>query len=189
MLDFKINKKADIEVLLKSEEVFSKSNEFISNSIYDFIKDFSVSLDNNLNPQIIKLFDILKNEEYSLRKASDASTYLSDGVNIKVLQQGMDVLNMLKSVVSGFSTTTIDINNPYGFIALRQQFAKANNTKSDVLKLKTINSDTAGLINNDIKRLENKLGFMKVLLLGNSGKMYEEQEEIRVKTNDLLLNH
>ena len=101
----------------------------------------------------------------------------------------MDALNMLKSVVNGFSTTTIDINNPHGFIALRQEFAKNNDTKSDVLKLKTISSDTAGLINNDIKRLENKLGFMKLLLLGNSGKMYEEQEEIRAKTNDLLLSH
>lgn len=187
VLKFKISNKADVEVLMKSDEMFLKTNEFISNSIYDFIKEFSVSLNNDSNPQTIKLFDILKNEEYSLYKSSDASTYLSDGVNIGIIQQALNELSMLKSVVNGVSTTTIDINNPHGFIALRQQFAKTNDTKSDVLKLKTINSDTATLINNDIERLENKLGFLKVLLLGNSGKIFEEQEQIRVKTNDLII--
>jgi hypothetical protein len=186
--NFKQSNAADVKVLAKAEEIFSKSDKFISNSIYDFIKDFSVSLNIDTNPQVIKIMDILKKEEYALYKASDPSNYLSDGVDIKMLQQAADVLEIFKSVINGLSTTTVNEADPVGFIATRQSFAKLNDTKSDVLNLKTITSDTASLINTDIDRILNKLGFLKVLLFGNSGKLYEEQESIRKETNKLLLN-
>lgn len=184
--NFKKSNKYDIDLLKKINEVFENSDTFISNSIYDFLKEFSVSL-NMDNKQVDTVMGILKKEEFTLGKASDVSSYLSDGINAKNIKQAQDLLSMFSAVVSAMSTTEISESDPTGFIATRQLFAKNNKIKSEVLNLKTIDSTTAKLIMQNIDRINNKLGFLKILLEGNSGKLYKEEEDIRVKTNKLLL--
>lgn len=184
---FQTENKQKVHIIAKSTEILSDPSKFISNSIYDFIKEFDVSLNDASKSRQEKLFDILKNEEYSLSKVADITNYLSDGVNVADIKQAMDTLELIKAAVSAMSTTQISTEDPLGFIATRQQFAKANKTGSDVANLKTITSNMASLMLQDLDRLSNKLGFLRNLLLSNSGKIYEEQETIRKKTTTLLL--
>ncbi|MGV8961983.1 MAG: hypothetical protein ACOH2V_01200 [Candidatus Saccharimonadaceae bacterium] len=187
ILSFKKTNAQDFNILVKSQEFIDDPSKFVSNSIYDFIKDFDVSLNDNEKQRKEKLFDILKREEYALSKTSDISNYLSDGVNVNDIQQAVNTLKLMKTVVSGMSTTVVSMEDPVGFIATRQQFAKANKTGSKVLGLKTITSDMATMMISDLDRIINKLGFLKILLLNNSGKIFVEQETIRRETNTLLL--
>ena len=85
-------------------------------------------------------------------------------------------------------TTTIDFDDKYGFIYSRQKFLKENNIKSDVLDLKTIDSDSAALMNLDLERLKVKLQFLKDLGKFNSSRMFNEQETIRNQMTSILIN-
>lgn len=187
IIAFKQTNKQDFNILVKSQDIIDDPSKFISNSIYDFIKDFDVSLNDNEKKRQEKLLDILKREEYALSKASDITTYLADGVNTADILQAINTLKLMKAVINGMSTTTISLDDPVGFIATRQQFAKANNTGSKVTSLKTISSDMATMMVNDLERISGKLEFLRNLLLNNSGKIFVEQETIRRETNKLIL--
>ncbi len=174
--------------MLKSKELLDDSEKHISNSIYDLLKEFDVYLSDNLKLRQKKLFDILKAEEFSLTKVADITNYLSDGVNVGDLKQAMDTISMIQAAVYAMSTTQVGYEDPHGFIATRQQFAQSNKIASDVLNLKTISSDEATLMLQDLERISNKLGFLRNVLLSNAGQLFTEQENIRTKTNKLFVN-
>ena len=159
-----------------------------SNSLYDFIRNFTLTLNSNPNNGVSKVFDILQKEENLLRSASKVSDYSSSNVRESDVNQALDVLGMIKSVVYAMSTTETDYSDPIGFIAARQDYASKYDTKSDVLGLKTISSDVAALMAQDIELLESKLKFLKELGMFNSSKPSRDQEIIRVNVQEILLD-
>lgn len=157
-----------------------------ANPLYDFIRRFSITLDSN--PRITdKVLEIIDREEKNLKSSSNVNNFSANNIREQDVNQTINLLKMLKTAIYAMSTTTVSYEDPVGFIAARQNFAKRNKIKDDVINLKTINSDQATLMISDIDRLLNKLTFLKELSLYNSGKMVVEQETIRSSMTDILL--
>jgi hypothetical protein len=184
---YQTQKNNELHQMLLAHAVLNNSAEFVTNSIYDFVKDFDIALNDLTKARIKKLMDVLKDEEFSLFKVADISNYLSDGINVEDIKQAVNVIEILQTIVLSMSVTTVDYDDPVGFVITRQKFAEKNKTGSDVTKLKTITSDSAKLITQDLDRLITKLNFLRQLLLSNSGQLFKEQELIREKTTKLLL--
>lgn len=179
--------KESINKLSDLKEVIDNKEKFITNTIYDFLNKFMLSLEDETKKREKTIFDILKEENLSLFNASDITNYIREGFQEKDILQAINVLKMLKSVVFGTSTTELTLEDPYGLIALRKNFAKKHSLDSDVKNLKTITSDVASLIITDLDRIQTKLEFLVELSKNNSGKLFIEQELIRTKTNKELL--
>ena len=159
-----------------------------SNSLYDFIRQFVLTLNSNPKNKVNKIFDILEREETSMKAASNITNYVSDNIREQDLKQAINVLEMIQVVIKSMSTTEVNYADPYGFIASRQNFAKKNGLEDDVVNLVTITSDVASLAMQDIEALKTKLGFVKSLAAFNTGKMMNEQELIRTQMDQLFLD-
>ena len=184
---YKDNNKKYFDNITELKEIGDNKDSFISNSIYDFIKQNIVSLVDKSKLRKVSVFDILKAEETSLFSVSDVTNYLSEGIRDSDMQEAMNNIDLVKSVVYAMSTTEVDYGDPYGFIASRQNFLTRNKIKSDTLDLKTISSDVATMMINDLDRIKNKLSFLKELSKSNSGKIFNESEITREVTSKLFL--
>ena len=169
-------------------DITSKGVTLKSNPLYDFIRNLAVTLNSNPNNKVAKIFDILKKEETLLRSTSNIINYGSDAFREQDLDQALDIIAMMKSVVYAMSTTVVDYEDPIGFISARQQYAKKYNIEDDVLNLVTISSDMASLMNGDLELIESKLRFYKEFGLYNSTKSAVEQEIIRENVEQILLS-
>ena len=169
-------------------EMQEKGIGFKNNPLYDFIRNFTVSLNSDPSGKVMKLIDILEREDTSLKASSNISSYTSDDIREQDVNQMISTLEMMKAVVYGMSTTTVGYDDPVGFIKARQDFAKKNKIKDDVSKLKTVTSDVATLMTNDLDRLLTKLNFLKELTRKNAGRLRSEQDLIRSKMNTILLS-
>ena len=186
------------ETITKYQSNLKRINDFIalessgltlkSNTLYDFIRKFELSLNSNPKSNVNKIFDILKREDTAIKAASSITNYTSDNIREQDIKQAMNTLEMIKSVVNAMSTTEVNYGDPYGFITSRQAFVKRNNIESDVSNLFTITSDVATLMEKDIDRLITKLGFVKELAQYNSVKIANEEEAIRFKMTSILLD-
>jgi hypothetical protein len=136
-------------------------------------------LDSNPKSQILTIFDILQKEETSLKAASNISNYVSEGIRESNINQAISTLKLMQSVVRGMSSTEVTFGDPYGFIKSLQTFINKNNIKSEVGKLKTVTSDIAKLMDNDLTSMINKLEFVKELSKFNSTKIFNGEETIR----------
>ena len=183
------NKQNDIKRLNKFTDLATKGLKLKSNALYDFIRNFTLTLNSNPNNKTAKIFEILSNEETILRSTSNITNYTSDGIREQDLQQAIDQLEMIKAVVYAMSTTTVDFEDPVGFIASRQKYAQDNKLEDDVLKLKTITSDVATLMVQDLDAVIAKLQFLQDLSKFNAGKMMNEQEIIRGRVEEILLDN
>lgn len=179
--------KDTISDLKELQEVIEKEDEFISNSIYDFLQNFELTLNDKEKLRKKSIFSILKSEEYKLLTVSDITNYIQENIEEVDLVQAINTIKLLKSLINSLKTTTID--DTYGFVEYRKKFAEKNKLDSDVLKINTISSDIAELSTLDLTRIQNKLEFLIQLSKNNSGKIFKEQEEIRLRTNELLLNN
>lgn len=168
-------------------ETIQNKDKFISNSIYDYLEKFELYLNDSEKKRTKSIFQILRDEELTLFKVSDISSYLSEDVRDIDITQALNVLKLFKGLVSSAKTTELDFNDPYGFLIARQNFAKRNKIDNDVLNLKTITSDIAELALKDLVAIEEKLKFLQDLSKANSSKTFIEQEITREKTNNLLL--
>ena len=181
-----------IERINKFIELEDKGMNLKSNSLYDFIRQFVLNLNSNPNNKINKIFDILEREENSIKAASNITNYISDNIREQDIKQAINVLEMIQVVIKSMATTEVNYEDPYGFIASRQNFAnkikKERGIEDDVLKLKTISSDVATLEVQDIEAIKTKLKFVQALAAFNSGKMMNEQELIRTKMDSILLD-
>ncbi|MDA3856250.1 MAG: hypothetical protein PF569_08385 [Candidatus Woesearchaeota archaeon] len=164
------------------------NNSFIPNTIYDYLQQYEIYLNDN-KPRKKSIFQILKEEELSLFQASDITNYLSEGIRNSDMQSAINMLKMFRGTVEAAKTSELSVDNPYGFITTRQNFAKRNGLKSDILDLKTFPSDIAELASKDLERIENKLLFLKELSKQNSAKSFIEQEIIRENINKILVEH
>ena len=183
------NKQNDIKRLNQFTDLATKGLKLKSNALYDFIRNFTLTLNSNPNNKTAKIFEILSNEETILRSTSNITNYTSDGIREQDLQQAIDQLEMIKAVVYAMSTTTVDFEDPIGFIASRQKYAQDNKLEDDVLKLKTITSDVASLMVQDLDAVIAKLQFLQDLSKFNAGKMMNEQEIIRGRVEEILLDN
>ena len=187
LLELKRNNDKTLNKLVELKEIISNSDNFISNTIYDFLENFELSLEGNESIDKNTVFSVLKQEELSLFNSSDITNYIAEGLRDQHIQQAINTLKMAKSVVFGMQTTSIDLGDPYGFIASRQSFVKNNKLDSDIKSLKTISSDSATVMLSDLQRIESKLTFLKELAKDNSGKIFVEQEITRSRVNELSL--
>lgn len=188
-LEGNINKyQSNLKRINSFVELESSGLNLKTNTLYDFIHKFELSLNSNPKSNVNKIFDILKREDTALKAASSITNYTSDNIREQDLTQAMNTLEMIKSVVNAMSTTEVNYGDPYGFIASRQAFAKRNGVESGVSNLFTLTSDVASLMEKDIDRLITKLGFVKELTQYNSTKIMNEQETIRSKMNSLFLD-
>ena len=169
-------------------DITSKGITLKSNPLYDFIRNLAVTLNSNPNNKVAKIFDILKKEETLLRSTSNIINYGSDAFREQDLDQALDIIAMIKSVVYAMSTTVVDYEDPIGFISVRQQYAKKYNIEDDVLNLVTISSDMASLMNSDLELIESKLRFYKEFGSYNASKSAVEQELIRGSVEQILLS-
>ncbi len=187
-----INKKVKqnkntINKLKELKEVLDNKEKFIPNTIYEFLNNFLLSLDDEKEKRQKTIVDILRDENLTLFNASDPTNYIKAGFQEKDMLQAIDALKMLRSIVLGTSMTTVSSEDPIGFIEARKRFAEKHDTKSDITKLKTISSDIANLVILELQRIQNKLEFLVYLSRNNSGQIFLEEEEIRKKTNEQLL--
>lgn len=173
----------DFSAVKKFIDFNAKNIKLKSNPLYDFIRQFTLVLNSNPDSKLNKIFDILRNEELTFKAASGASNYLSEGIRDSDLQQAIDTLHMIKTVINKMSTTSYEGEGITGFIAMRQEYARASNLEDDVLNLKTIASDQANVMSNDIDILVTRLQFLKDLSITNSTKVANEDATIREKMN------
>lgn len=169
-------------------ELLKNTSNSISNTLYDFLDNFVLHLYKKKSENKNTVFSILKREELNLLAASDITSYWSEGIDDKSIKQAINTIDLIKSVVLGMSTTTIDMEEPYGLIASRKSFAEKHGLESDIKKLKTLKSDEATLMMQDLNRIKSKLQFLVALSENNSGKIYMEQELIRTEVTKLLLD-
>lgn len=188
-LDAVINNKSTLQ---KIGEVFNDTldtKKFISNPLYDLLRQINLSLDSSNKAKNTSVFDIYEAEENKLNSASDLSAYMSNGINIQDLAQAVNAIKLAKTVVLAMSTTELTPGDPYGFIISRQNFVKKLGLKSEVSDLKTITSDQAQLMLEDLERMEIKINFLKELARYNSGLIEREQKIIESSTNSLFINN
>lgn len=174
--------------LTELKEILNNKDNFISNTIYDFLENFEIYLQGSERKNKNTIFSVLKTEELSLFNASEITNYLSEGLRDKHMEQAINIIKMLKSAIYAMQTTEVDLGDPIGFIKSRQAFVTRNKIKSDVTSLKTINSDIATLMILDLDRIQSKLSFLKELAKNNAGQIYNEQENTRAAVTDLMLN-
>jgi hypothetical protein len=167
--------------------VLDNSSNYISNSIYDYLENFELYLNNSDKKRTKSIFKILKDEELSLFKASGISFYLSEDVRDQDIVQALGVIKLFKGLVKSAKTTEVSINDPYGFLIARQNFARRNKIEDDVLNLKPITSDIAELAEKDLESLEEKLIFLRTLAKSNSSKTVVEDNILEEKATNLLL--
>lgn len=168
-------------------EMKQKGITGIDNSLYKFLENFGLSLYPKTNKNAPSVFDILEREDKSLMSASDINNYLTEGIKLKDIQDGINLIKLVKSATKAMSTTQVSFEEPYGFIASRQAFVKKNNIESEAGKLKVISSDIATLMVKDLDRLQTKLQFYLDLARGNYAKVMNEQELIRTKMTDIFM--
>lgn len=183
------NLKNELKTVRSAKEVIDNKDKFISNSIYDFLEKFELTLNQGKKRRKRSIFNILKDEELSLFKASDISAYLSEDIRDTDIQQAIDAIELMKSTVYAMSTTEVSLGDPYGFIYSLQQFVKRNSLDSDIGDLITITSDLATLMNNDLDRISTKLKFLKTLARANSSQLFNEQEIIRSKMDKIFTDN
>jgi hypothetical protein len=177
--DFNIIKNPSFKNVEDFIKTTSGDIKLINNDLYDFIRGFQLTLDSNPKSQILTIFDILQKEETSLKAASNISNYVSEGIRESNINQAISTLKLMQSVVRGMSSTEVTFGDPYGFIKSLQTFINKNNIKSEVGKLKTVTSDIAKLMDNDLTSMINKLEFVKELSKFNSTKIFNGEETIR----------
>ena len=180
--------KNKLERVNKFIQLKNKGLTLKNNTLYDFIRNFALSLNSNPKGKVAKIIDILEREDTALKAASNITNYTADDIREQDINQVISILEMMKSVVYAMSTTTVSYEDPVGFISARQNFATKNKIKDDVLKLKTITSDVAELMANDLDRIITKLDFVRQLSLMNAGKMMNEQELIRSQMTKIFID-
>lgn len=188
LIDFDTN----FDSLLNTYDIIPKFLEFEkrkptlkSNPLYDFIRNFSLTLNSNPENKVNKIFDILEKEERLFRATSGASNFSSDNIRETDINQAINTLQMIAAVVNAMSTTSYYDGDLTGFIAMRQQYARQSGISDDVLNLSLLTSDQAAVMVNDLNRLIVKLQFMKDLSTSNSLKMSVEHEIIRNNMNHI----
>lgn len=179
--------KSNLERINKFIELQAKGLNLKSNTLYDFIRNFALSLNSNPKSKVNKIFEILEREEISIKAAPNITSYTADNIREQDINQAINTLEMIKSVVYAMSTTEVDYEDPVGFISARQIFAKRNGIKDPVTSLKTITSDVATLMIQDLDNIITKLNFIKELSQYNAGKITNEQELIRTQMGTILL--
>jgi hypothetical protein len=187
MLD--LNKKVsqkDFQSVTNLLAAIADKDKFITNSLYDFLQKFELYLNDSNENDLTSIFEILKEEELSLYRASEITNYLTTKTRERGILQAINVIKLMKSTILGLSTTEVEFGSPYGFLKTRQNFAKNNSIDSDILSLKEITSDVSSLMLDDLLRIETKLGFLKDLARDNASKTFNEQEIIRLKMTKLL---
>lgn len=132
--------------------------------------------------------DILENETRSLKQTPVINNFIADNIREKDIDQALNTLKIIKTVINAMSTTQVSYGDPYGFIYTRQEFAKRNKVDSEINDLKTISSDLANLTSSDVDRLINKLEFYKQLSENNSGRMVVEQSIISKAMNEIFVS-
>lgn len=167
------------DIINKFLDYESKKKSLKGNALYDFIRNFSLTLNTNPDNKINKIFDILQNEEMLFRASSGASNFIADNIREADLQQAINTLDMIIAVIHAMSTTSYYGDESNGFIAMRQKYARDSKIKSEVLDLFTIDSDQAAVMAGDIVKLKVKLQFIKDLAITNAVKSIAEHETIR----------
>jgi len=186
--DFNIIKNPTFKNIEDFIKIADSKPKLITNDLYNFIEGFLLSLNSDPNGKTLSVIKILKQEELSLKNASNVLNYAMDGIREINIKQAIDVLKLMKSEVSAMATTEVTYGEPYGFIASRKAFVEKNGLTSDVTGLKTITSDVASLMNKDLDKLITKLTFVKELSKSNSSKIINEQETIRTQLTSIWLN-
>ena len=183
-----INNRKNIIPVQKLIDVTADKTKFKINSIYDFLRNkFDVYLDRKSKMVISKIWDLLEQEESKLKLGPSVEAYFYSGATAEDIRQAINTLTLLKTVIKGLTTTEVSYGDPYGMIASRQAFAKRNELEAEVLKLKSIPSDMATLMQRDIDRIISKLEFYIDVAKHNSGLISKEQKLIEEKFNNLLL--
>lgn len=184
-----INKhKSEIKQLKDFNDIASKGVTLKSNPLYDFLRNFVITLNSGKENNVSKIIDILQREESILSSSSNVNSFTSDDIRDSDINQAIEALEMIKSVVYAMTTTQVGYDDPFGFIAARQNFAKKYNLDDDVKNLKTITSDIATLMNQDLDMIISKLRFLNELAGFNAGKFLIEQELIRGKISKILVD-
>ena len=169
--------KDQLELIDRFNKLVANGLVLKKNPLYNFIRNFSLSL--NSNSKTSKIIDIIEKEENGLLQASSVTNFISDGIRDTDVKQALTTLKIIKTVINAMSTTQISYSDPTGFIYTRQQFVERNKIDSDVKNLKTITSDLATLMSNDVDLMISKLEFLKNISDNNSGRSVVEQETIR----------
>jgi len=168
-------------------EIVKDSDKFVSNDIYEYLQNFMISLGGAKNKVHKSVIEVLKREELSLFRASDITNYLSEGIRLSDMDETINALDLLKTVIFAMQTTEISMEDVYGFIQSRKDFAKNNKITSEITKLSTVSSDIAQMMINDLDRLRVKLNFLKELSKSNLSKNYNEQELIRTNLSGIMI--
>ena len=182
---------------ISRNKIITKYNDFIkkpitakSNPLYDFIRNFSLTLNTDPENKINKIIDIYETEENAYKASSSVSAYIAENVRSEDLQQAINTLKMIKVAINAMSTTEMFGEDFNGFIATRKNYAKQSGfTNDDVMSLKTISSDQAAIMSGQVEKMISHFSFMKNLALFNSRKISNEDNNTRVNMYNIQLSY
>ena len=176
------------EPIKKLIDLQTNKTKFKINALYDFLRTkFDIYLDRNSKMSVMKIMNLLEQEDQKFKIGPSVDAYFYSGSTHKDIEQAVNTLNLLKTVIKGLSTTEVGYGDPYGVIASRQAFAKKHGIDAEVLKLKTLPSDIVTLMHQDIDRIITKLEFYLEVAKYNSNMLPKEQKLIQEKFDKLLL--
>ena len=164
----------------------SDNEKFISNPLYDFLRNYFLSL--NSGQKALTILDILQRENTSYNASSGASDYISDNVREKDVKQAIEMLELLKVNIMSASQSEFN-GETLGFVKMRQNFANKNGLKDDVLNLNTISAEEGYTMMKDLDRIITKLEFLSGLTTFNQRRQDTEQKEIGTKLDKVLLDN
>ena len=170
----------------KFNKYLSDDEKFISNPLYDFLKNYFLSL--NSGQKALTILDILQREITSYNASSGASDYISDNIREKDVKQAIEMLELLKVNIMSASQTEFN-GETLGFLKMRQNFAIKNGLKDDVLDLNTISAEEGYTMIKDLDRIITKLEFLLGLTTFNQKRQSTEQKEIGIKFDKVLLDN
>lgn len=171
------------EDLTKFDGLLSKPRT--TNSLYDFLRKFEVSLGGGVQKSI---FHLLEEESNSLKMFPSIDEYLREGYKADQITNAVNLLKMAKGLVHGMTETVISTATPFGFNQSIRHFLEKNDMAVDAEKFASINTNQSVMLNIELDMLQTKLQFLKNLSDSNSESKAAEQTKSRESFNTTLLD-
>ena len=176
----------DLSVAKRFLDFVNNDNKLLNNPIYEFLRNFSVTLDPS--NRVSTILDILETEEVSFKGSSGASNFSTNGIRSADIETAVNVLGMIRSIIFASTSTEVTMNDIVGFLGTRQDYARKTSSGLDVLDLQTLTTEEAQILVNDINRIVIKLEFLNDLAKLNQTRAATEEAEKGRKVDSFKLN-
>ena len=181
----------DFNNLLKDDDTFKKFDSIIKNKkvhknpLLEILKTFQITLDENTKTTI---FDLLNDESSLLSKAS-IEKYIKDGTSYDMLKSASNVIDSVKSVVSGMYLKQNNIETPFGFNNAIVNHLNKYEEGKDADKYAVLEEEDSLQLFQELQLIKDKIEFLLSLSDSNNISKVKEDSEIRENMNNIILDN